>query len=143
MPSTTPFLSVNVPFVERQSPEGVFPSAQVHVLALTVHCASVCMAMPVGAVVSSFPPLIFMTAVPSVIVIPSGPRLIALRSLSRSSMASVLVVGDLHGVGRQAGNEDGVREAVAARLYQRRVAVKRRRSHVTGLQKLSRPRSGG
>ena len=46
------------------------------------------------------------------------------------------VVGDLRCVGRQAGNEDGVREAVAARLYQRRVAIKRRRGHVPGLQKV-------
>lgn len=30
------------------------------------------------------------------------------------------VVGDLRGVGRQTGNKYGVREAVAARLYQRR-----------------------
>ena len=52
---------MNVPFVERQFPEKVFPSPLRSMFwLLTVHCASVCMAIPDGAVVSSFPPLIFM-----------------------------------------------------------------------------------
>lgn len=49
------------------------------------------------------------------------------------------VIGDLRSVGRQAGNKNGVREAVAARLYQHRIAVKRRRGHVSGLQKVVEP----